>query len=222
MDETGNTAGDQGTHHVIGRQGGADQENVTLIVTICADGSVLPPTVIFKAKKFLKKWGKNNNRWTDGELALEWLHNNFNANTKEKADGHTRVLILDGHSSHYTPAFLCYACLHVVCFARFKECWKEEVSTFENTYQQKVDKASFVEVLGTAFLKAFTPELIQSAFAATGIYPFNRNTISPQQMKPSEATSTKGSFPLPQTSPLVLSNQSSKLLHPSLPLTGVF
>ncbi|KIK80961.1 hypothetical protein PAXRUDRAFT_86911, partial [Paxillus rubicundulus Ve08.2h10] len=68
MDETGNTAGDQGTHRVIGRrgtkmqhrQGGADRENVTSIVTICADGSVLPPTVIFKGKKFLKTWGKNN------------------------------------------------------------------------------------------------------------------------------------------------------------------
>lgn len=63
MDETGNMPGDQGTHHVIGRrgtktqhkQGGVDCENVTFIVMICADGTVLPPTVIFKGKNILKK-----------------------------------------------------------------------------------------------------------------------------------------------------------------------
>lgn len=68
MDETGNTPGDQGTHRVIGRrgtktqhkQGGADRENVTSIVMICADGTVLLPTVIFKGKNILKKWGDNN------------------------------------------------------------------------------------------------------------------------------------------------------------------
>jgi hypothetical protein len=68
MDETGNTPGDQGTHRVIGRrgtktqhkQGGADRENVTSIVTICADGTALPPTVIFKGKNIMKKWGDNN------------------------------------------------------------------------------------------------------------------------------------------------------------------
>lgn len=29
------------------------------------------------------------NGWTDGELALQWLHNDFDAKTKEKADGCT-------------------------------------------------------------------------------------------------------------------------------------
>lgn len=118
------------------------------------------------------------NGWTDGELALQWLRNDFNAKTKEKADGRTRILIVDGHSSHYTPAFLRYAhennikilgypphCTHalqglnVVCFAWFKEAWKSKVNSFEKTYQQKVDKGSFVEVFGNVFLKAFTPTL---------------------------------------------------------------
>ncbi|KAJ7435542.1 hypothetical protein B0H11DRAFT_1937476 [Mycena galericulata] len=35
-----------------------------------------------------------------------------------------------------------------------------------------------------------------------GIYPFNPNVIKPQQMKPSEATSVKGAFPLLQPSPV--------------------
>ena len=68
MDETGVTAGDQRTHCVIGRrgtkvqhkQGSADRETVTAIVTICADGTVLHPTLIYKGKNFMAKWGENN------------------------------------------------------------------------------------------------------------------------------------------------------------------
>jgi DDE superfamily endonuclease len=64
----------------------------------------------------------------------------FDAETKVKAGGETRILILDGHSSHYTLDFIDYAranninllgypahCTHalqgldVVCFAKMKE-----------------------------------------------------------------------------------------------------
>jgi hypothetical protein len=68
MDESGFPPSDQGTQRVVGRrgtktqhkQGSAERENVTAIVTICADGSVLQPTIIFKGQNFMKKWGNNN------------------------------------------------------------------------------------------------------------------------------------------------------------------
>ena len=68
MDETGCPPSDQGTERVIGErgaktqhaQGGADRENVTALVTICADGTVLRPTIIFKAKNFRSSWGNDN------------------------------------------------------------------------------------------------------------------------------------------------------------------
>lgn len=68
MDESGFPPSNQGRECVIGRrgartsykQGGADRENVTAIVTICADGTTLTPTIIFKGKNFMKKWGDNN------------------------------------------------------------------------------------------------------------------------------------------------------------------
>ena len=68
MDESGFPLSNQGRQKVIGRrgtktqhkQGGADRENVTAIVTICADGTVLNPTVIFKGKNIMAKWGDNN------------------------------------------------------------------------------------------------------------------------------------------------------------------
>ncbi|KAF8142656.1 hypothetical protein K438DRAFT_2113177 [Mycena galopus ATCC 62051] len=92
--------------------------------------------------------------------------------------------------------------LDVVCFATMKECWKFEINTFKEIHQRAVDKEDFCGVFGRAFLKAFTPELVKAAFAATGIHPFNRDVINAKQMKPSEATSTHAAFPLPQSSPV--------------------
>lgn len=68
MDESGFPPSNQGTQRVVGRRGtktqhkvtSANRENVTAIVTICADGSALKPTVIFKGQNFLRKWGENN------------------------------------------------------------------------------------------------------------------------------------------------------------------
>jgi hypothetical protein len=68
MDETGCPPSDQGTEKVVGgrgtktqhKQGSADRENVTAIVTICADGTTLHPTVIYKGQNFMKKWQDDN------------------------------------------------------------------------------------------------------------------------------------------------------------------
>ena len=59
MDETGCPPSNQGTECVVGQrsvktqhlQEGAACENVTALITICADSTVLRPTIIFKAKK---------------------------------------------------------------------------------------------------------------------------------------------------------------------------
>ena len=68
MDESGFPPSDQGRTRVVGRRGSkmqhksgsANRENVTALVTICADGTALRPTIIFKGRNFLKKWGEDN------------------------------------------------------------------------------------------------------------------------------------------------------------------
>ena len=37
-----------------------NRENITVIVTICADGTSIPPAVIFKGSKYLVKWKQDN------------------------------------------------------------------------------------------------------------------------------------------------------------------
>ena len=68
MDETGCPPSDQGTEWVVGgqgsktqhKQGSADRENVTAVVTICADGTVLRLTIIIKGQNFMTKWAQDN------------------------------------------------------------------------------------------------------------------------------------------------------------------
>lgn len=68
MDESGFPPANQGRCRVVGgrgtktqhKQGGGDRENVTAIVTICADGTTIPPMIIYKGKHFMQKWNDGN------------------------------------------------------------------------------------------------------------------------------------------------------------------
>jgi hypothetical protein len=41
-------------------QHNGNRENVSVIVTVCADGSYVPPVVIFKGQNINSKWLRNN------------------------------------------------------------------------------------------------------------------------------------------------------------------
>src|SRR5258706_10884514 len=52
-----------------------------------------------------------------GEIGREWIKHDFDP-PREVAQGHTWLLIVDGHSSHFTQEFLEYAKdhdIHVLC-----------------------------------------------------------------------------------------------------------
>ncbi|KAL5528717.1 hypothetical protein ACEPAF_7854 [Sanghuangporus sanghuang] len=42
------------------RRGGANRENITALVTICADGTALKPLMIFKGQHVMTRWTENN------------------------------------------------------------------------------------------------------------------------------------------------------------------
>lgn len=67
-DETGIQTGIGVTERVIGpadanmqhQQRSGNRENITVLPTICADGTSLPPTVIYKGESFQTKWLQEN------------------------------------------------------------------------------------------------------------------------------------------------------------------
>jgi hypothetical protein len=99
------------------------REWITVQACICADGSALPPSVIFQAanKAIQSTWvedievekhsvsvASSPSGWTNNDLGLAWLEQVFNRYTKPKARQSYRLLILDGHGSHLTMDFIDY------------------------------------------------------------------------------------------------------------------
>jgi hypothetical protein len=106
---------------LLGTGQDGSREWITLIATICADGSSLPPALIYKAvsgdlqDSWLQDYdpqehacwfASSPNGWTSDELGLSWLQSLFHKQTLDKARRDWRLLILDGHSSHCTLSFL--------------------------------------------------------------------------------------------------------------------
>ena len=99
------------------------REWITLLACVCADGSVLPPGLIYQAssKAVQASWvedikaGEHSvhvtsspSGWTNNDIGLAWLEQLFNRYTRAKARQSYRLLILDGHGSHLTMDFIDY------------------------------------------------------------------------------------------------------------------
>ena len=111
-----------------------NREWVTLLATICADGSTLPPGIIFAAagravqaswvssidpKKHSVHFTTSPNGWTNNDLGLTWLDQLFERYTKPKARRKWRLLIIDGHGSHVTKDFIDYCDSHKILLLIF-------------------------------------------------------------------------------------------------------
>jgi hypothetical protein len=101
-----------------------DREFITLIASICADGTHLAPALIYQGTShdlqdtWLDDFDHLKDRayfacsekgWSSDVLGLQWLEKIFDRTTKEKADRGRRLLIVDGHSSHVNMRFIDYA-----------------------------------------------------------------------------------------------------------------
>src|SRR5450432_1869350 len=96
-----------------------NREFISLLACISADGTTLPPALIYQGKSndlqssWLDEIGNDSvyfvaseNRWSCNSLGLNWLEKVFNPVTKAKARRSRRLLIVDGHSSYVNIAFL--------------------------------------------------------------------------------------------------------------------
>jgi hypothetical protein len=121
--------------HLTAAQDG-NRNWITLIAGVCADGTALPPALIYEAESgnIQESWIRDYdpetqeayftssaNGWTSEELGLQWLIKVFDCHTKEKAryGRDWRLLIVDGHNSHVNLQFLNWCEQHRVVVAVF-------------------------------------------------------------------------------------------------------
>jgi DDE superfamily endonuclease len=100
-----------------------NRENITLMATIYADGSRIPPALIYQSEagliqdtwlddfdenKEITYFAVTQKGWTNENAGLYWLEHVFDRHTKAKADNYRRLLIPNGHNSHVNMRFINY------------------------------------------------------------------------------------------------------------------
>jgi hypothetical protein len=186
-----------------------DREWVTVIQGVCAAGWSIPPYIILKAKHHQSVWyseeipkdwmlAVSDNGWTTNEHGIEWIKH-FNSYTKARCVGSWRLLILDGHESHHSPEFLrlckenriialCMPAhashilqpLDVGCFSPLKRAYGTQISQSICYGINHITKESFLPAFKAAYDKSITMSNIHAGFRATGLVPFEPDTVLSQ------------------------------------------
>src|SRR5271154_231005 len=111
--------------------------------------------------------GYQKKGYTSGKIPVAWIKD-WEKLTRLKANGQYRLLIVDGHSSHFTEGFLEYARnnkievlsypshsthiyqgLDMVIFSSLKCAWSDKRDKFERT-GPAVSKVNFLQVYARA------------------------------------------------------------------------
>ena len=184
-----------------------NREMLTVLECVSADCFILPAFVIYKAKSHLSGWhGEtddltarfclSNNGWTDNVLGLRWLIEHFDPNTRARAAGRARLLIVDGHASHISYEFCKYALsnnirlislpahsthllqpLDVGLFGPLQHFYGKAADDYMRNTRAGILKGTFWGFYRQAREKAYTKQNIKQAFRATGVSPFNPNAV---------------------------------------------
>ncbi|KAH5363543.1 hypothetical protein HBI48_081690 [Parastagonospora nodorum] len=144
------------------------REFLTLLACICADGSSLPPSLIYASTQ-----GAIRSNWVEGITAGD--HDVFDRCTKNKP-GRWRLLILDGHGSHLTPEFLEYCNRHRILLMVFPPHSTHTLQPLD-VGLVSIKKGDFFPLFWRAWSSSFKENTILKAFEATGIWPTNPRVI---------------------------------------------
>ena len=189
---------ERGTKKVYGRSSG-NKAQITIVACVSATGVALPPMVIFQGTRL-------NYELTIGEVpgTLYGLSEKDQTLffrdifTKYISPARPILLMLDGHSIHYTPEVVhaaakqgvvmlclpphtthCIQPLDVSFFKSLKAHWSTACHGYMvNNPGRVVTKFQFPTLFKEAWFKAIKPETFISGFRKTGVYPLNPLAIS--------------------------------------------
>jgi hypothetical protein len=217
-----------------------NKKQITVLACGNAAGYVIPPLVIFARKTFNAElaigeipstmYGLSDNGWMTSDIFEHWFMHHFLVHAPA---ARPLLLILDGHSTHYSPSFItktAHEMVIVFClppntthltqpldkgaFGPLKTYWHEECQRYMSKNPGKViTQYEFMQIFSRAWYCAMTPQNLIGAFRTTGVYPLNRNVVEVYKATPmkSESLSKKtGIAFIPLYSP-----EFEKLSNPS-------
>ena len=182
-----------------------DKSKATVLAFVGATGIAYPPMIIFGLKVFNQKYAEGevpgtayasaDKSWINAEIFHHWFEEHF---LLYIPSARPVLLLLDGHSSHYSPASIKLAAENKVilfalpphttrvsqpldhcCFSPLKASWRHVCHKFYHDNPGRcVTKYDFSQLFHQAWDEAMTSPNIASGFRATGVFPFNRDAIS--------------------------------------------
>jgi hypothetical protein len=200
-----------------------NREWITLLACICADGSHIEPSLIYQSvsgliqDSWLQAFDPDHHRayfassssgYTNNDISLAWLKQVFDRSTKLKAGRSYRLLILDGHGSHFTMDFIEYCernrillaiypphsthtlqPLDVVMFKPLSSAYSNQVAAFMERCQAltSMSKRDFYPMFMAAWEASFREDTILKAFEASGLSPLQPEVILKRFDQPAQS-----------------------------------
>ncbi|XP_044580939.1 uncharacterized protein LOC123262671 [Cotesia glomerata] len=184
-----------------------EKENVTVLVTANAAGTLAPTLVLFSGESLPKdvikvapanySFGHSENGWMTAKNFYEYIANVFYPWLIDKKIKLPIILYIDGHSSHITLP-LSEFCrekkiilialypnsthilqpLDVALFRTFKMAWQKSFQAFcQKCGTVSIKKCQFALVLEETFKKLDLKKIMEHGFKACGLCPLDVNAI---------------------------------------------
>lgn len=215
-----------GKKYVYKRTYGERGQIHTLVGCVSADGSFIPPMVIFKGVRWSDNLKTNclpnsltrisPKGWINSELFLEWFKFFIGA----IPDVRPIVLLMDSHGAHVGPDVVELAKkqqvylmtfpahtshilqpLDVGVYKSLKSNWSKVMNTYMLQHPNDMpNRSNFHELFTPAFLESFTPLNIVHCFKKAGACPFDPSAILNEALAPSKLTDS--SLTTPSTTPI--------------------
>ena len=211
--------------HEVG--GSPDHQFITVNVCGSADGTRLPPFILFKGKHLYNTWteggpagacyGVSPSGWMEEANFFQWFDKQIYPAVKHLTETGPVVMFFDGHYSHLSIALIKRAseigillfCLppnttHVLqpldvgVFGPVKSTWRRVLKLYKiRTRASNVTKEIFPSLIKQLWEKPISPDHLKNGFKSTGLFPFNSTVISSDLLAPSLLLTTSPSTPPP-------------------------
>ena len=187
--------------------GGSGREYITVLGCGSADGTKLPPFILYKAKNLWKRWttgglaaaryGISDSGWMEADNFHDWFKCLFVPSVSHLLASGPVILFVDGHGSHISYNLVTTACkegvilmclpphsshllqpLDVACYGPLKAVWKETLKHYKlQTAATQVTKVEFPELLKMTWEKSLLPKHLQSGFKRSGLHPLSKTAV---------------------------------------------
>ena len=178
--------------------------NFLSIEVTCGEGNALPPYLVLKsdlAKRVQAKYPQDwqikisESGWLDENILLHWMKTHFDPLTSSKANGDTRVLILDTHVGHFSLPLLQYGIDNNIVFlftpphsqglhpldvppvSRIRQDIKGSVFDF----QDAINHYAHIRE------QALNISNVKSSWSRAGLIPFNPSAIKSLSPEPTDS-----------------------------------